>query len=108
VYVEPPATTVPIDASDGNPPITVVSPEEARILAVEEYVRQGFGEVQAEFQAVTTLWETVDVYLFSVIFADDNFDMEFAGIIMSNGNLIRLEKLLDGGFSAITGALPQN
>jgi hypothetical protein len=112
---DPPAalsitTEHPIDASEENQPgafaSPIMSPDKAQTLLEEEYARQGFGEVQAGFQSVSTLWETVDVYLFNVKFGDN--ESEFAGIVLSNGNLIRLDELPEGGFAAKTGALPLN
>jgi hypothetical protein len=101
-----PPTSTPIDGSDATAITAVTSPEEAESLLLETYAIQGFGKITAEFQAVTTLWEKVDVYLFSVTLPDGT--NEYGAITMSNGAFMRLEKLEDGGFAAFTGALPPN
>jgi hypothetical protein len=100
-----PPTSTPIDGSYREPTAApVTSPEDAGALLTKEYSRQGMETVTAQFEAVTTLWEKVDAYLFSVTLSDGA--NEYAAIVMSNGAFMRLEKLEVGGFSAFTGALP--
>ena len=111
-YVTPSETSAPIDGSKGDPSKSAVtSPEKAHDLLVEEYARQGFGDVTANLQAVSTLWEKVDVYLFNVTYgsqSDPNAEVtEYAAIVIDNGAFMRLEELPEGGFAAKTGALPQ-
>jgi hypothetical protein len=98
-----PAKQNPADESDAQPEADVISPDQAYRLLLEQYSQMGI-TVTAELQAVTTLWETTEVYLFAI--TGDEV-AQYAGIVISNGNLVRLEMLDDGGFAAISGILPQ-
>ncbi|MDR2650386.1 MAG: hypothetical protein LBB94_11825 [Clostridiales bacterium] len=60
--VAPPvAMSEPIDASENNPAAPLITPDEAMALLKEDYAEIGIGYSSAEFQAVTTLWETVEL-----------------------------------------------
>ncbi|MCL1914770.1 MAG: hypothetical protein FWG10_13060 [Eubacteriaceae bacterium] len=78
-------------------------------LLAEEYARQGFDRIDATFRAATTLLEKVDIYLFHVTLLDNprlalmGEGEEYAGIIISNGNFMRLEKMENGDYSVFTG-----
>jgi len=100
-------TPNPIDASKNGEPILTVEIAEQKVI--DNYFQEGFGNAKVEFQAVTTLWESTTVYLFYVTLPDST-DLalmdggeEYAGIITSNGNFIRLERMADGGFAVFTG-----
>jgi hypothetical protein len=101
-------TPTPMDASAedggysaspgyGGTSVSIPTPEDAHTLLLEQY--RGTGEVRAEFQAVTTLGEKTDAYLFIVTLPDGT--EEYAAISISNGKLFRLEALEDGGFAPL-------
>ncbi|MDR0818318.1 MAG: hypothetical protein LBN43_01940, partial [Oscillospiraceae bacterium] len=83
---------------DGGTSVAIPTAEDAHTLLVEQY--WGIGEVRAEFQAVTTLWEKIDAYLFIVTLPDGTD--EYAAISINNGELYRLEEREDGGFEEIS------
>jgi hypothetical protein len=79
----------------------IISQVDAYNLLVETYAIEGFGTVTAEFQAITTLWEKVDAYLFTVTLPDGT--VEYGAISVNVGALMRLNKSEDGGFTIFSG-----